>query len=152
MIITIILIPQQLIRTNSTPTTQEMIGIIKRKIVILKKKSSAMITSTVCRNSPNARLLAILSARVRTPKSNSPASTSVLISAWLVSALNQIVTQSPIIQTATNLKKRVISEEWESRISCRVTSISSILAFLIKSYDHTSRVFIPEDKSAQQNV
>lgn len=134
--ITRILMTQKTIRTSNAPRTREKIGIVRRKIVISRKRSFAMIISTACRSSPNARLLAISSARVRTPRSNSPASTSVSINAWLVSALNQTVT-SPTTQTDTNLRRRVISEEWELKTSCRVTSTLWMLANQIKSYGHT---------------
>lgn len=141
---------QKLKRINQR-RTREKIGIIKRKIVISRKRSFATIIWTVCRSSRNVRPLAILSARARTPKSNSPASTSVSISAWLVSASNQIAT-SPTTQTVTNLRRPVISEGWVSRTSCRVTSTWWIWAVPIRSYAHTSRVFIPGDESALQNV
>ena len=138
-------------KISSALRTQEKTGIVRRKIVISRKRSFAMIISTAFRSSPNARLLAISSARVRTPKSNSPASISVSINAWLVSALNQTVT-SPTIQTDINLRRRVTSEGWELRTSCRVTSTLWMLVSQTKSFDHTSKVFIPEDKSALQNV
>lgn len=47
------------IKKKSGPTTKEKIATKGRKIVTLKKKNYAMITSTVSRSSPNVQQLAI---------------------------------------------------------------------------------------------